>query len=204
MDELQEMREQMAALKEKLNKQEVVNDRLIRDVLIKKKKSVDKNIWFVGICGLITITIGNLAFSYWGVSSWFLIGTTILMLVCFLMTLIPHNWVKKADIQSGNLLVAAKQVRRLRKLYKDWEIIGIGLAVIWLAWLFIEFSAAIENKQILYLLIGASVVGGIIGGIIGLKVSRNIVHTLDEMIQEIEEMSELDEENDKEETETKN
>ena len=204
MDELQEMREQMAALKEKLNKQEVVNDRLIRDVLIKKKKSVDKNIWFVGICGLITITIGNLAFSYWGVSSWFLIGTTILMLVCFLMTLIPHNWVKKADIQSGNLLVAAKQVRRLRKLYKDWEIIGIVLAVIWLAWLFIEFSAAIENKQILYLLIGASVVGGIIGGIIGLKVSRNIVHTLDEMIQEIEEMSELDEENDKEETETKN
>ena len=198
MDELQEMREQMAALKEKLNKQEVVNDRLIRDVLIKKKKSVDKNIWFVGICGLITITIGNLAFSYWGVSSWFLIGTTILMLVCFLMTLIPHNWVKKADIQSGNLLVAAKQVRRLRKLYKDWEIIGIVLAVIWLAWLFIEFSAAIENKQILYFLIGASVIGGIIGGIIGLKVSRNIVHTLDEMIQEIEETSELDEK--KEET----
>ena len=199
MDELQEMRKQMAALKEKLNKQEVVNDRLIRDVLIKKKKSVDKNIWFVGICGLITITIGNLAFSYWGVSSWFLIGTTMLMLVCFLMTLIPHNWVKKADIQSGNLLVAAKQVRRLRKLYKDWEIIGIILAIIWATWLFIEFSAAIENKQILYLLIGASVVGGIIGGIIGLKVSRNVVHTLDEMIQEIEEMSELDEENDKEE-----
>ncbi len=197
MDELQEMREQLAALKEKLNKQEVVNDRLIRDVLIKKKKSVDKNIWFVGICGLITITIGNLAFSYWGVSSWFLIGTTMLMLVCFLMTLIPHNWVKKADIQSGNLLVAAKQVRRLRKLYKDWEIIGIVLAVIWLAWLFIEFSAVIENKQMLYILVGASVVGGTIGGIIGLKISRKVMHTLDEMIQEIEEMSELDEENDK-------
>ena len=197
MDELQEMRKQMAALKEKLNKQEVVNDRLIRDVLIKKKKSVDKNIWFVGICGLITITIGNLAFSYWGVSSWFLIGTTMLMLVCFLMTLIPHNWVKKADIQSGNLLVAAKQVRRLRKLYKDWEIIGIVLAVIWLAWLFIEFSAAIENKQMLHLLIGASVVGGTIGGIIGLKISRKVMHTLDEMIQEIDQMSDTDKKNDK-------
>ena len=199
MDELQEMREQLAALKEKMNTQEVLNDRLIRDILIQKKKSVDKNIWVVGAAGLFTITIGNLAFSYWGVSSWFLIGTTMLMLVCFLMTLIPHNWVKKADIQSGNLLVAAKQVRRLRKLYKDWEIIGIVLAVIWLAWLFIEFSAAIENKQMLYVLIVASVVGGTIGGIIGLKISRKVMHTLDEMIQEIEEMSELDEE--KEETE---
>ncbi len=197
MDELQEMREQMAALKEKLNTQEVVNDRLIRDILLQKKKSVDKNIWVVGLSGLFTITSGNLAFSYWGVSSWFLIGTTMLMLVCFLMTLIPHNWVKKADIQSGNLLVAAKQVRRLRKLYKNWEIVGIILAIIWAAWLFFEFSAAIENKQILYLLIGASVVGGIIGGIIGLKISRKTIHTLDEMIQEIEEMSELDEEKEK-------
>ena len=197
MDELQEMRKQMAALKEKLNKQEVVNDRLIRDVLIKKKKSVDKNIWVVGLSCLFTITIGNLAFSYWGVSSWFLIGTTMLMLVCFLMTLIPHNWVKKADIQSGNLLVAAKQVRRLRKLYKDWEIIGIVLAVIWLAWLFIEFSATIENKQMLHVLIGASVVGGTIGGIIGLKISRKVMHTLDEMIQEIDQMSDTDKKNDK-------
>ena len=199
MDELQEMREQMAALKEKMNAQEMVNDRLIRDILIKKKKSVDKNIWMVGICGLFTATIGNWAFSNLGVSTWFLIGTTVLMLASFLLTIIPHNWVKKEDIQSGNLLVAAKQVRRLRKLYKDWEIIGIILAIIWAIWLFIEFSSAIENKQILYLLIGASVVGGIIGGIIGLKESRNVVHTLDEMIQEIEDMSELDEKNDKEE-----
>jgi hypothetical protein len=193
MDELQEMREQMAALKEKLNKQEVVNDRLIRDVLIKKKKSVDKNIWFVGICGLITITIGNLTWSSWGVSSWFLIGTTVFVLVCILMTIIPHTWVKKEDIQSGNLLVAAKQVRRLRKLYKDWEIIGIVLAVIWLAWLFVEFSAVIENKQMLYILVGAAAIGGIIGGIIGLVLSRKTILTLDEMIQEIEETSELDE-----------
>ena len=194
MDELQEMREQLAALKEKLNKQEMVNDRLIRDILIKKKKNVDKNIWIVGICGLFTVTIGNWTFSDLGVSTWFLIGTTVLMLAGFLLTIIPHNWVKKADIQSGNLLVAAKQARRLRKLYKDWEVIGIVLAVIWLAWLFVEFSAVIENKQMLYILVGAAAIGGIIGGIIGLVLSRQTIHTLDEMIQEIEEMFELDEE----------
>ena len=194
MDELQEMREQLAALKEKMNAQEMVNDRLIRDILIKKKKSVDKNIWLVGICGLFTATIGNWAFFYLGVSTWFLIGTTVLMLASFLLTIIPHNWVKKADIQSGNLLVAAKQARRLRKLYKDWEIISIIPAIIWAAWLFIEYTAAIEDKQMLYILIGASAIGGIIGGIIGLVLSRKTIHTLDEMIQEIEEMSELDEE----------
>ena len=192
MDELQEMREQMAALKEKLNKQEVVNDRQIRNMLSHKKKSVDKNIWLVGICGLFAATIGNWVFSNLGVSTWFLIGTTVLMLASFLLTIIPHNWVKKADIQSGNLLVAAKQARRLRKLYKDWEIISIILVIIWAAWLFIEFTAAIEDKQMLYSLIGASAIGGIIGGIVGLRVSRKTINTLDEMIQDIETTSDLD------------
>ena len=194
MEELQEMREQLAALKKQLNKQEVINDRQIRDILSHKKKSVDKNIWFTGVCGLITITLGNGTWYLWGVSTWFLIGTTIFMLVCFLMTIIPHNWVKKEDIQYGNLLVAAKQARRLRKLYKDWEIISLVLAIIWVGWLFAELTSAVDNKQLLYTLIGSCIFGGIIGGIIGLRVSRKTINTLDEMIREIDNKSDLDEE----------
>ena len=192
MDELQEMREQLAALKEKLNKQEVVNDRQIRNMLSHKKKSVDKNIWIVGVCGLFSITVGNWTFFDLGVSTWFLIGTTVLMLVSFLLTIIPHNWVKKADIQSGNLLVAAKQARRLRKLYKDWEIIGIVLSIIWAGWLFAELASAVDDKQLLYGLIGGCIFGGIIGGIVGLRVSRKTINTLDEMIQDIETTSDLE------------
>ena len=192
MDELQEMREQMAALKEKMNAQEMVNDRLIRDILIKKKKSVDKNIWLVGICGLFVITFGNYVFYQMGLSTWFLIGTTVLMLASFLLTIIPHNWVKKADIQSGNLLVAAKQARRLRKLYKDWEIISIILVIIWAGWLFAELASAVDDKQLLYALIGGCIFGGIIGGIVGLRLSRKTINTLDEMIQDIETTSNLE------------
>ena len=192
MDELQEMREQLAALKEKMNAQEMVNDRLIRDILIKKKKSVDKNIWLVGVCGLFVITFGNYVFYQMGLSTWFLIGTTVLMLASFLLTIIPHNWVKKADIQSGNLLVAAKQARRLRKLYKDWEIISIILVIIWAGWLFAELASAVDDKQLLYTLIGGCIFGGIIGGIVGLRVSRKTINTLDEMIQDIETTSNLE------------
>ena len=194
MDELQEMREQLAALKKQLNKQEVINDRQIRDILSHKKKSVDKNIWFAGVCGLITITLGNLSFYHWGVSTLFLIGTTLLMVVNFFATIIPHKWVKTEDIQSGDLLAAAKQTRRLRKFYKDWEIIGIIIAIIWVGWLFLELTSAVNDKQLLHILIGGSLVGGIIGGTIGFRISRKTIDTLDEMIREIDNKSDLDEE----------
>ena len=194
MDELQEMREQLAALKKQLNKQEVINDRQIRDILSHKKKSVDKNIWFAGVCGLITITLGNGTWYLWGVSTWFLIGTTLFMLACFLATVIPHKWVKTEDIQSGDLLAAAKQTRRLRKFYKDWEIIGIIIAIIWVGWLFLELTSAVNDKQLLHILIGGSLVGGIIGGTIGFRISRKTIDTLDEMIREIDNKSDLDEE----------
>ena len=38
MDELQEMREQMAALKEKLNKQEIVTEKLLKETIVGKMK----------------------------------------------------------------------------------------------------------------------------------------------------------------------
>jgi hypothetical protein len=86
----------------------------------------------------------------------------------------------------------AKQTRRLRKLYKDWEIIGIVLSIIWAGWLFAELASAVDDKQLLYGLIGGCIFGGIIGGIVGLRVSRKTINTLDEMIQDIETTSNLD------------
>ena len=204
MDELQEMREQMAALKEKLNKQEVVNDRLIRDVLSQKMKMINKNGWVSGLCGLFVITFGNYVFYQMGLSTWFLIGTTVMMIFCVVVIWISHSWVNSNEIANGDLLRVAKQAFRLQKVYKNWKYIALPMILSWGVWLGLEYAAIVQDTAIVFGTMSCGVIGGLIGGIIGFRQNKKVINELDGMIRYIEEISELDEENDKEESETKN
>ena len=76
MDELVEMREQMNLLKSKLDKQEIVNDRLLREVTSQRVRRLNRNVWQEGIACLFVITFGSYSFLQLGCSWWF-VGFTI-------------------------------------------------------------------------------------------------------------------------------
>ena len=192
MDELQEMREQMAALKDKLNKQEMVNDRLIRNVLSQKMKVVNKNAWVFGLSSLFVITFGNFLFYHMGLSVWFLIGTTVMMVFCVAVTWVSHSWVSSNEIAKGDLLKVAKQAHRLQKVYKNWKYIALPMVMVWLAWLVMEYAAEVQDKTMLISMVSGSLVGGLVGGLVGLRQNKKVISELDEMIAQIEEMGETE------------
>ena len=109
------------------------------------------------------------------------------MLVSFLATLLPHRWVSEEDINTGDLLTVAKQVRRLRKWYKDWYYVGIPLVVLWLMWLGVELYFAFDRDvtMLISTLVGA-LVGGTIGGIVGHRMNKRLIREMDDLIDEIE------------------
>jgi hypothetical protein len=193
MDELQEMREQMAALKEKMNAQEVVNDRLIRDVLSQKMKTINKNGWLSSLSGLFVITFGNYVFYQMGLSTWFLLGTTVMMIFCAAVTWISHSWVNSNEIANGDLLRVVKQAQRLQRVYKNWKYIALPMILVWATWLGLEYAAEVKDTAMVISMMSGGVIGGLVGGIIGFKQNKKVINELDEMIRHIEEMSELDE-----------
>ena len=192
MDELQEMREQMAALKDKLNKQEMVNDRLIRNVLSQKMKVVNKNAWVSGLSSLFVITFGNFLFYHMGLSVWFLIGTTVMMVFCVAVTWVSHSWVSSNEIAKGDLLKVAKQAHRLQKVYKNWKYIALPMVMVWLAWLVMEYAAEVQDKTMLISMVSGLLVGGLVGGLVGIRQNKKVIRELDEMIAQIEEMGETE------------
>lgn len=197
MDELQEMREQLAALKEKLDQQEVVNDRLIRSVLSQKMKVVNQRGWISGIAALFVITFGNWMFCQMGLSVGFLVGTTIMMITCCAATWISHSWVKSDNIATGDLLTVAKQVRRLRKVYVNWKYIAVPMIVVWFLWFSLEFYHVTQDYIATLATLSGGLIGGTIGGLIGFKQNKKVVRELDEMLRQINDISELDEKKEK-------
>jgi len=186
MEELEEMRAQLALLKTKLDSESIVNDRLMREVTRQRVRRLNRNVWQEGIACLFVVTVGNYVFHHLGCSIWFMVATTLMMTICFLATIIPHSRVKMDEIMSGDLLTVAKQVRRLKQTYQDWIKYGLILITLWLGWFAYEIYLITSDWHLALPMIGACFIGGCIGGIIGYTMHRRLVREMDEIIASIE------------------
>ena len=218
MDELQEMREQMAALKEKLNKQEIVNEKNLRKLMFRKALRFKVFMW-VGILLIATPTIALWIMNF----AWFegthtdfqLIWGTITTAIMLAMLVIGTSIVKIKDIRSGNLQTVKEQIRKMNtpvveKRYRIvWNVFSIMVIVLLLEDNYNNgrFEFELYEKVIFVLLLVLTLLdllfpewqrklGEWIAKRMGIKKRPT---EWEEYIRQIEEMSDLDEENDKEE-----
>ena len=223
MDELQEMREQLAALKEKLNKQEIVNEKNLRKLMFRKALRFKVFMW-VGILLIATPTVALWIMNF----AWFegthtdfqLILGTIATAIMLTMLIIGTSIIKIKDIRSGNLQTVKEQIRKMNtpvveKRYRIvWNVFSIMVIVLLLEDNYNNgrFEFELYEKVFFVLLLVLTLLnllfpewqrklGEWIAKRMGIKKRPT---EWDEYIRQIEEMSDLDEENDKEESETKN
>lgn len=188
MDELQEMQAQMALLKDKLNKEEIVNDQLLREVTRQRVRHLNR---YVRYNYLLALPL--LAFMGWNMHylncSWYFTCTTLLMLLASFITLIvAHSRIKQQDIINGNLLEVAKQVRRFRKYYVDMLRIGMPVILVWTVWFFAElyFHHFNEDPNALIAMGLGGIIGGLSGGIVSWIQRKKYLREIDELIKQIE------------------
>ncbi len=187
MEELVEMRSQLAILKEKLEQETIISDKLLREVTSQKVRRLNRNVWQECVAVAFVLTFGNWMFYKVGCSWWFIAGTSLMMIVCMFATIIPHRWIKYDEIMSGDLLQVAKQVRRLRKLYQDWIKIGIPMLIVWFAWWAWELYQNVGERNIFISMCIGGFVGGLIGGLFGWWKHKRLLREMDDIIKQIEE-----------------
>ena len=218
MDELQEMREQMAALKEKLNKQEIVNEKNLRKLMFRKALRFKVFMW-VGILLIATPTVALWIMNF----AWFdgthtdfqLILGTIATAIMLAMLIIGTSIIKIKDIRSGNLQTVKEQIRKMSTplVHRKSRIVGGVFSIMVIVLLLVDnynngrFEFELYEKVIFVLLLVLTLLdlffpewqlklGEWMNKKMGIKKRTT---EWEEYLNQIEEMSELDEENDKEE-----
>ena len=188
--ELEEMREQLDVLKKKLEKQEIVNDRLVS----KTKESLEKDMatvrkkYRIGYIGnfLSAPLVYYIVVYQLGLSVPFGIATAIWALVTFVF----FSWRKGHlyDLHSDNLLEAQLKVATLKQYYSKWLKFDYLSLVFWWAWFGWEIyrKSTMENAgDVPVRLYFGFVIGGLIGILISIwkvvKTQRRYQRMLDQI-----------------------
>lgn len=193
-NELELLRQQMNVLKEKLDAQEIVNDRLVAKSMRKEMSWIKKYIYvqfaLIPFVALIWVGIKYiLGLSWWNYS--------FLMLMCVVFVYIDYvvnvKALSNADYHKNNLIETARKLVKMKRQRTIQMIVEILLLILWLIWTFLEVNSAQSTATgIRQSLLQGGIIGGYIGGVIGLIVAFVIFYkmqrTNDRMIEQIDDM----------------
>ena len=190
INEILEMREQLATLKKQLDTQEIINDRLLKEAMSGKLSRINGQAIWIGVICLIMMPLGYLNFQRIGHSTAFCIATSVLFFICFVAMFLSHYRLRKRDIYSGDLVTVYTEVARMRKIYKSWHYWSIPLLIVWFGWMEYEvyLNMAQEDFTLLLTISCSAIFGGIIGGIIGLRIHKRTLRTAEDLLRQIEEL----------------
>ena len=186
--DLENMRQQMTTLKNKLNQQEIISDRLVRRSMKNEVNTIARRYYIIMTIGLFMIPYG-----YWcfvklsGLSIFFWVVTCIFMLVCVGATYYTLRKINDPDMMNRNLVEASKKVAGAKKFEANWLFFGIPAVVLWMSWFLYEtyqlHGGAFSNG-----LFWGGCIGGIIGAICGIKMHFRTQRQYQDIIDQIEDL----------------
>ena len=171
--ELENMRQQMATLKSKLEQQEIINDRLIRDSLNTKLGKVKRQKW----TKLILILFAMLyvpAILYWmlNLPAWFCIVSLLYFTFAAFYDFYYMNGINNGDLSREQMLDTSRRVARMKKMNARWLWFSIPFSIVWIATMaYLMFTT---DSLITRANLEGALYGGAIGLIIGLAIGAYV------------------------------
>ncbi|MBQ1747559.1 MAG: hypothetical protein II159_08375 [Bacteroidales bacterium] len=183
---LNEMQQQLRQMKEKLEGENIINDKLLRNAYRKTLGSLQRKALRQTIIEVIAMLL-CLNLLRMGFSIPFVIATEIMLAFCLIATIVINNRLPKMDT---DLVTAAKGIVRFRKGYANWLWVGIPLLTVWMGGMCYEImkNQTFPSEARVPMLIGLGV-GLVIGGALGLMMRHNILSKSDETIAQIRDLT---------------
>ena len=183
------MRAQLGMLKDKLEKQTIINETHIRNSMKSKMSDINKAVTGTIIAGVFALGYCTWYFYWQDFSLAFVISTFVMLAVCLGITIAQRVILGKMDFSQGNLVETAEKLSKVKKHYQDWYKIAIPMIIVWFGWMMYEMLSihGLESPIAIGFCCGA-IIGGILGGIIGMRINRKVARKATEILDQIEEL----------------
>lgn len=190
--ELEEMRSQIGLLKQKLERQTIINDTHIRNSMKSKMSALNRTVGATICAGIFAAIFSPTYFYMMNFSLTFVIATAVMLVICLVLTIMQKIRLGRIDISQSNLIDAAQKLSSLRKHYKEWYKVAIPMLLIWVGWMFYEFvdKVGLDTPYAIGFCSGCAV-GLIVGGVIGHRINRKIINHANEILSQIEELKKV-------------
>lgn len=188
-DELQQMREQLHLLKDKLSQEHIITEKVIRRAVRDKISLIRRRSMGMITLGCLAVVLCPATLFVSGFSFVYTALTTLFLLISVIAEIYSINMIKSPAIMSNNLLSVGVNATRAKRFQQRWLIIGLLFLAIWLPWGAYELSFIYPNPREFHIMLISGAVGGVIGGIVGGSVYYRNQRELTEIVDHIEDIT---------------
>ncbi len=186
---LEEMRQQMTILKNKLEKQEIISDRMLRKAMKKNIVDINRRYLIIATVGLLMIPYGYWAFVMMGgMSIGFWLMCSFGMVVSFCYTLWNGKDLRDKHLLETDILTARKKVARAKKRDHEWLKFGIPFGILFIIYFAYEAYRLYGAEGEWHMLI-VGVICGLIGCAVGVKLHFSTQRKYQDIIDQIDDLT---------------
>ena len=186
-NELEEMRRELQALKDKVERKGVLNEKLVKKSIRDNMKGIHHTIYKL-LAVAVLVTPLWLFIKYQYNLSWPLFIFTLLIMYVSIF----FDWfINRIDVDNlgKNLKETANSLLEMKKRRSLQEKIACLVVVpIWLVWLGYEFYQNAQDQESGIIMLISMAIGVVIGGAFGLSIFFKMQRKNDEMIEQINEL----------------
>lgn len=189
INELNDLRQQINDLKNKVNQQGYLNESLVKMTIRGKMTGVHHTIMLLAVATMLCIPL-FIWMKYEQNLSWALTTATIVMM---LGSLISDYFINRIDVRhmGDDMVETARKLTQMKANRGKAHRISLTVALLWLLWFIFEFynsqlALGVQTARLSVIILFA---GATIGAILGVFIYHKMQRANDEMIEQINDLT---------------
>ena len=189
-NDLEQMRQEIVSLREKLDRQVIINEEHVRRSMYDKVRNIRFQTAVLAAIGIVGTVFCHWIFcEYLGLSLILAIATDIFLVAAVVYSILSIRKLHPQDMMNENLIMAGKEIARMKKRGIAWKKVAFPFLAVWFRWVVVEaMNSSLEKETLIGFLTGCGL--GLAGGIIcGAIHDRKQTAMIDSLLQQMDEFA---------------